>query len=71
MMSTNLRLRRARLLALLALSPLLAGCAVPAPGSAEEEALQHQYQTGCRPVDAQGYEKLLEYCGHDGGGGKN
>ncbi|HUK08857.1 MAG TPA: hypothetical protein VLX09_13375 [Stellaceae bacterium] len=70
-MSTNPRLRRVGLAALLALSPLLAGCATPAPGSPEEQALQHQYQTGCRAVDAQGYEKLLQYCGHDGGGGKN
>jgi len=70
-MSTNPRLRRAGLMALLALSPLLAGCAIPAPGSPEEQALQHQYQTGCRPVDAQGYERLLQYCGQQGGGGKS
>jgi len=65
----RLRKGRAAAVPLVLLLPLglLAGCANPPPGSPEEAQLQHQYQTGCRPVDAQGYERLLEYCGHGGG----
>jgi len=52
-------------------SVLLGGCTPPAPPSPEVQALEHQYQMGCRPEDAQGYEHQLMYCSKgDGGGGK-
>jgi len=54
----------------LAASAFLAGCTPPPPASPEVQALEHQFQTGCRPVDSQGYEHQLEYCSKgDGGGG--
>jgi hypothetical protein len=52
------------MVSLLALSPLLATCAGPEPGSPEWNALAHQYQMGCRPEDAQGLEHAMPYCGH-------
>jgi len=60
-------LRRIALPSLLALSSLVAGCDTTPP-TPEEKALQHQYQMGCRPEDAQGLERAMPYCGHDGGG---
>ena len=61
-------LRRAALLSLLALSSVLAGCADPQVGSPQWNALAHQYQMGCQPEDAQGLERAMPYCGHNGGG---
>jgi hypothetical protein len=28
---------------------------------------QHRFEVGCRPEDAQGYERAMPYCGHGGG----
>ncbi|HUK08856.1 MAG TPA: hypothetical protein VLX09_13370 [Stellaceae bacterium] len=57
--------------AMLGLLSLLAGCTPPAPPSPDVAAQQRQFQMGCRPEDAQGYEHLLQYCDHgdllDGG----
>lgn len=54
----------------LATSALLSGCTPPAPPSPEVQALEHQFQTGCRPVDAQGYENQYPYCSKGDGGGR-
>jgi hypothetical protein len=51
-------------------SAMLGGCTPPAPPSPQVQQLEHQYQMGCRPEDAQGYERQLMYCSKgDGGGG--
>ena len=56
----------------LATAALLGGCTPPPPPSPEVQALEHQYQMGCRPEDSQGYEHMLQYCGKgDGGGNRN
>ncbi len=55
-----------RIAAVAAFLGALLGCAPPPPPSPETRALQHQYETGCRPQDAQGYEGNMPYCGHDG-----
>lgn len=39
----------------------------PRPLTPEEVQAQHRYETGCRPQDAQGYERNTPYCGHNGG----
>lgn len=57
-----------RALSLLAVLGSLAACNLPPP-SPEDEAAYHRFQTGCRPVDANGYENQKEYCGQGGGGG--
>ena len=57
--------RPAVLLSLLALSALpspLAGCANPPVGSPQWYEVTHEFEMGCRPEDAEGYEKLFEYC---------
>jgi len=46
-----------------------AGCTAPVPPDPKTAALQHQYQMGCQPQDASGYEQLKQYCGGGGGGG--
>jgi hypothetical protein len=50
--------------AMLGLLSLLVGCTPPAPPSPDVAAQQRQFQMGCRPEDAQGYEHLLQYCDH-------
>lgn len=44
----------------------LAGCNEPPP-SAQTISDQHRFEMGCRPEDAQGYERNMPYCGHSGG----
>lgn len=41
----------------------LAACEMPPPPSPEKAALEHHYETGCRPQDAQGWEGNRPYCG--------
>jgi hypothetical protein len=53
-------------LMLLAL-PALIGCQQRAPTPAEIQD-QHRFEVGCRFQDAQGYEQVMPYCGHSGGG---
>ena len=75
----NVRWSHAALLSGLAIfagltsSALLGGCTAPAPPSPEMQQLEHQYEMGCRPEDAQGYEHQMPYCskGDGGGGGRN
>jgi hypothetical protein len=44
----------------------LAGCNQPPP-SPQTIADQHRFEVGCRAEDAQGYEGVMPYCGHQGG----
>ncbi len=53
-----------RIAVMAALGGALIGCAPPPPPSPEQERLEHQYQMGCRPEDAQGYERAMPYCSH-------
>ncbi len=53
------------MLSLSALGPGLTGCNEPPP-SAQTIADQHRFEMGCRPEDAQGYERNMPYCGHRG-----
>jgi len=55
-----------RALALLGLLAALGACQTQ-PLTSQEVADQHRFQTGCRFVDAQGYEGNMPYCGHNGG----
>ena len=50
------------LVALSALSSPLSGCTFPPVGSPEWHELAREYEMGCRPEDAEGYEKLFQYC---------
>jgi len=51
-------------LLLLSLTPLTACTEVPP--TPEMIADQHRFETGCRPEDAQGLERNMPYCGHNG-----
>ncbi len=53
-------------LMLLALATALLGCQ-ERPLTPAEIQDQHRFQVGCRPEDAQGYERNMPYCGHMGG----
>ena len=55
-----------QIVAMVAFLGALLGCAPPPPPSPEKAALEHQYEMGCRPQDAQGYERNMPYCGHNG-----
>jgi hypothetical protein len=63
-----MRKRKFRLIAvmsLVALSTLslpLSGCSFPPVGSPAWHELTREYEMGCRPEDAEGYEKLFVYC---------
>jgi hypothetical protein len=54
-------------LSALMLAPLLLGCQ-ERPLTPTEIQEQHRFEVGCRPEDAQGYERAMPYCGHSGGG---
>jgi len=49
----------------------LCACERPQPPSPDVAAKEHQYEMGCLPEDAQGYERAMPYCNHhdllDGG----
>ena len=55
-----------RVAASLPLLTMLVACN-PRPLTPEEVEAQHRFETGCRAVDAQGYEMNMPYCGHNGG----
>jgi hypothetical protein len=61
-MRTSTWMHRGAMLSLLALASVLASCATPPVGSPEWNALARQYEMGCRPEYAEGYEKFFEYC---------
>jgi hypothetical protein len=54
-----------RIAASLSLLAMLIACN-PRPLTPEEVEAQHRFETGCRGVDAQGYEMNMPYCGHGG-----
>jgi len=58
--------RHFRALVLLGLLAVLVGCQ-SRPLTPQEISDQHRFETGCRFVDAQGYEGNMPYCGHNGG----
>jgi len=47
--------------------PVLLGCQ-ERPLTPQEIQDQHRFEVGCRAQDAQGYERAMPYCGHNGGG---
>jgi hypothetical protein len=55
-----------RILVMMVLLALPAACDAGRPLSPEEQALQHRFETGCRPQDAIGYEQATPYCGSRG-----
>ena len=51
-----------RILMVTAMLALTAACESGPPPSPAQQALEHQFEMGCRPQDSVGYERLRPYC---------